>query len=329
MTTSHTTDATSNSGRITDVALRDGLQNEAVTVSTPAKLELFDALASAGVDEIELTSMVRADLVPQLADAPTLVRDAAAAFARLPEPRPVCSVLVPNRKGLERLMQIQREIVDAGGEAPVSKIAVFTAASQTFSQRNTNATIEQTLERFGELMPAALDAGLRVRGYVSCIVRCPYEGPIDPMQVARVAAALVQLGVHEIDLGDTIGAGTPETIATAIDRVRHEIHQVHPGWGDDPMRLTLHLHQPSGDLGAIIDAAVAAGIRSFDASSGGLGGCPFASTPDRRAPGNISTIDLAGHLRRNGLSTRVSDEQLAHAAAVARSCITADGATLP
>lgn len=290
--------------RITDVAPRDGLQNEPAPIPTASKVELIRALCEARVDEVEVTSFVSPKWVPQLADAADVLEQ-----CRAFKPPVACfSVLVPNEKGLAAALECNQR----AGTRLIDKIAVFTAASETFSTRNTNATIAETIERFRPVIAAASAAGLATRGYVSCIVRCPFEGDIDPRRVGEVSRALVDLGVEEIDLGDTIGAGTPDTIERAIVATLDAV-------GEAALpRLTLHMHDTFGNAAACVERALRLGLRSFDGSAGGLGGCPYASTPERRAPGNVSTETLIGVVSSAGLRTRVDAERLKHAGDIAR-----------
>jgi len=293
--------------RITDVAPRDGLQSEPKRIPADAKVRLIDAIALAGVDEIEITSFVSPRWIPQLGDA-------AEVCAALGERKPtgvVFSALVPNERGMERLLEVN----EGAGGGLIDRIAVFTAASETFSQRNTNASIAETLGRFRPVVGGATERGMGVRGYVSCAVKCPYEGDVEPARVADVAGRLVDLGVDEIDLGDTIGAGTPATITAAIEAVRAAL--------PDHITLTVHLHDTFGKAGACVRAALDAGVRSFDAASAGLGGCPFASTPHCRAPGNISLCALVEAIEGAGLSTGVDHDAMRGAADMARDLLDA------
>ncbi len=285
--------------RITDVSPRDGLQSEPGVIETADKQRLVNALCATGVDEVEVTSFVSPKWIPQLADAAPLLeslRDDA------PAERPVFSVLVPNERGLDRAF----ELLDAG--CPIDKIAVFTAVSETFSQRNTNASIDETLERFVPVLARARDRGLQARAYLSCVVACPYDGPMPTERSADLARRLLDLGADEIDLGDTIGAGTPETI-DALVRTVLEAAASAP--------VTLHLHDTFGRAADCVLAALDAGVRSFDGAAGGLGGCPYASTDGARAPGNIATARLVETIQDAGYSTGVDLGKLARADAIA------------
>lgn len=295
--------------RITDVAPRDGLQNEPGTIPTADKVRLVRALADARVDEIEVSSFVSPKWVPQLGDAAEL-------FAELADPKPpgVCfSALVPNERGLSAALEVNRR----AGRRLIDKIAVFTAASETFSERNTAASIAQTLERFRPVVPAAHAAGLLVRGYVSCAIACPFEGPIDPQRVIDVSRRLLALGIDELDVGDTIGAGTPASIRTLLTALTERLGS------DVRMRTTVHLHDTFGQAGACVAEALRLGFRSFDAAAGGLGGCPYASTAERRAPGNLATEQLVQVIRDAGFETRADAQRLAAAGALARSIVAA------
>lgn len=287
--------------RITDVAPRDGLQNEPKPVPTAAKVRLVQALIEANVDEIEVSSFVSPKWIPQLADAVEV-------FAALAMRKPadmLFSALVPNEKGMAAALDVNQR----AGRRVIDKVSVFTAASETFSRRNTNATIAETIERFGPVAAQAAAAQLPLRGYVSCVVRCPFEGDIAPARVAEMAVKLEALGAEEIDLGETIGAGTRENIRALLDAVLPRLVKA--------TRVTLHLHDTHGRAAECIEAALEAGVRSFDGAAGGLGGCPYASTPERRAPGNIATETLVATIERAGFSTRVNRARLREASAFA------------
>lgn len=300
--------------RVIDVAPRDGLQNEPGLVALDDKLRLIRLLAASGVDEVELTSFVSPKWVPQLADAAALC-DALANDA--PKPANLTySVLVPNDKGMLQAIEANHK----AGRRLIDKVSVFTAASQTFSRKNTNASIEASLERFRPVLAMAKSHSLQVRGYVSCAIACPFEGAIDPGAVASVAGRLADLGIDEISLGDTIGAGTPDTVVSMLGAVRGSLPA---SWARDVGRINLHLHDTFGRAAACVEAALAQGIRSFDGSVAGLGGCPYASTPDRRAPGNIDTMLLLRTIRTAGYSARVDTTKLDDAARFARSIVAA------
>ncbi len=306
--------------RITDVSPRDGLQNEPLApdsqpVPTHAKLALINLLANSGLDEIELTSLVSPTWIPQLADADEILRITKSQHTNnpLPHAAPIYSVLVPNEKGFDRALAFHDP--DAG--FPL-KIALFTAASETFSLRNTNASIARTLDRFAPIIPRALAAGMRIRLYISCAVACPFEGAISPARVRRVADDLLALfdsdaarDAAELDLGDTLGAATVDhtrALLTAFELSQRE-------------SLTLHLHDTFARAAPCVAAALDMGVHSFDGAAGGLGGCPYASTPGRRAPGNISTELLVRTVRAAGYETGVDEHALAEAGRFARSIV--------
>jgi isopropylmalate/homocitrate/citramalate synthase len=266
--------------RITEVGPRDGLQNEARALPTEVKVAYVDLLSACGLAEIEVSSFVSPKWVPQLGDA-------AEVFARIQRrPDVVYSALVPNERGL-----------DAALAAKVDKIAVFTAASETFSRKNTNATIAQTLERFAPVIRRAREARLPVRAYNSCVIACPYEGPIDPQKVRDVAASLLDLGVNEIDLGDTIGVAVPSDIDLLYEALDGLLK---------PEQTTLHLHDTRGTALACAYRAFEIGVRSFDSSCGGTGGCPFAPG----AAGNIASEDVVYTFNKMGCETGVDLQRL-------------------
>jgi hydroxymethylglutaryl-CoA lyase len=270
--------------RITDVGPRDGLQNEKAIVSIDAKVAYINALSQAGLAEIEASSFVSPKWVPQLADA-------AEVFAGIRRSKGVTySALVPNEQGLDRALA-----------AKADKVAVFTAASETFSKKNTNATIAETIERFRPVVAKAKQARVPVRGYVSCAVACPFEGDIAPANVCDVAAKLLDLGVDEIDLGDTIGVASP----TDIDRLYDGLQSILL-----PSDTVLHLHDTRGGALACAFRAMQLGVWKFDASCGGLGGCPYAPG----AAGNLATEDLAWMCRRMNITTGIDLPALLDAA---------------
>jgi len=271
--------------RITEVGPRDGLQNEKQVIPADAKVAFVDLLSEARFPEIEVSSFVSPKWVPQLGDA-------AEVFARIRRrPGTVYSALVPNERGMEGALA-----------ARADKIAVFAAASESFSQRNTGGSIDEVLARFLPVIAAARAAGLPVRGYVSCVVRCPYEGPVAPGAVRTVVDRLLALGVDEIDLGETLGVAVPDDIARLYDGIAPAIA---------PGRTTLHLHDTNGRALDNARAALALGVRSFDSSAGGLGGCPYA--PGAR--GNVDTVSLLSMLEAEGYETGV--DRAAAAAAIA------------
>ena len=272
---------------LTEVGPRDGLQNEARPVPTEAKVAFVRGLVAAGLRDIEVTSFVRPDRVPQLADG-------AAVLAALgPPPEGVTySALVPNARGYE-----------AARAAGVAKVAVFTAASETFSHRNTHASIAGSLQRFAPVVRSAAADGRSVRGYVSCAVACPFEGPIAPAAVERVALELLELGCEEVSIGDTIGAATPPDIARLLDVLLGRIDRDH---------LVLHLHDTRGMAIANVVQGLQHGITAYDASAAGLGGCPFAPG----ASGNLATEDVVFLLDGLGIAHGVDLEALRRASDV-------------
>ena len=300
--------------RITDVSPRDGLQNEPLradgsAIPTADKARLIHALSQAGLDEIEVTSFVSPKWIPQLGDA----FDLCSIITRSKPLGLSMSALVPNERGMQALLDANASV----GMKLIDKASVFTAASETFSAKNTNATIDETIERFRPIVPMARDHGLAIRGYISCVIACPFEGVVTPEAVLSVCHKLLELGVDEIDLGDTIGAGCTETMAALLACVTSEI---------DPARLVLHLHDTFGRAAECVRAALMLGVRSFDGSAAGLGGCPYASTGSSRAPGNIATDLLVRTIESEGYETGVDLDKLAEASRVAQE-ITAGAAS--
>lgn len=268
---------------ITDVGPRDGLQNEQGVIPLAAKVRLVEALADAGLTEIEIGSFVRPDIIPQLADSADLFT----AITR--RPGVLYTALVPNQRGLDRALEVG-----------VDKVSVFTSATEGFARANVNGSIAETIDRFRPVLTGAHDAGLRVRGYVSCVIACPYDGPTDPGQVRTVCEQLLELGIDEIDLGDTIGVARPAD----IDRLLAGLEGLL-----DPGEIVLHLHDTSGTAIACAERALQLGVRRFDASCGGLGGCPFAPG----SPGNIATESLLDVCERSGLKTGIARPAVAAA----------------
>ena len=256
-----------------EVGPRDGLQNEPGFVPTATKVALIDLLSATGLTRIEAASFVSPKWVPQMADAAAVM----ASIHRAPGVR--YAALTPNLKGFE-----------AARAAGADEVAIFASASEGFSRENINATIAESLARFAPVAEAARSAGLHLRGYVSCIIECPYDGPVTPEAVARVAEALLAMGCYEISLGDTIGRGTPES----VDRLL-----AHLTAGIDPARLAGHFHDTGGNALANVEAALALGLRTFDSAIGGLGGCPYA--PGAR--GNVSTLPMVRMLAAGGWET--------------------------
>jgi hydroxymethylglutaryl-CoA lyase len=279
-----------------EVGPRDGLQNEAASLATRDKLALVSALAEAGLRRIEATSFVSPRWIPQLADAAELTR-ALPALAGVSY-----VVLVPNAKGLERLAEALRR---AGpGRAPL-EAAVFLSASESHNRRNVNRTVDETFQELEALVPAARAEGLPVRGYVSTVWGCPYEGRVDPARAASVARRLLALGCDQVSLGDTIGVGTPNEVRRVLELLL----------GDVPAeRLALHMHDTRGTALANVLAGLELGITTFDASIGGLGGCPYAPG----ASGNLATEDLVYMLHGMGYETGVDFRKLIQAGALAQ-----------
>jgi hydroxymethylglutaryl-CoA lyase len=274
---------------IFETSPRDGLQNEKHLVSTEDKIALIDLLSACGLSQIEVTSFVSPKWVPQMADAE-------AVFAGLRKvPGLVYSALTPNLQGFERA-------VAAGADA----VAIFASASEAFSLKNINCTIEESFERFHPVVKAAQVAALPVRAYVSCVVECPYSGPTAPQQVADVAARLLQLGCYEISLGDTTGRGSPATIDAMLDGVLEVVPAA---------RLAGHFHDTGGRALDNISTSLARGLRVFDTAAGGLGGCPYAPG----APGNVATEAVVAMLHSTGFVTGIDPTLLAKAATFAQS----------
>ena len=260
---------------IVEVGARDGLQNEPDIVPTDVKVALIDRLSAAGLPVIEATSFVSARWVPQLSDASDVMGEI------VKKEKVRYPVLTPNMKGFDAAMA-------AGAE----EVAVFGAASESFSRKNINCSIDESLERFRPVCAAAAERGVRVRGYVSCVLGCPYEGDIAPAQVARVARDLVALGCAEISLGDTIGVGTPAKARAMVEAVAAEV----------PIeRLAAHFHDTYGQALANLHAVLELGVATIDASVAGLGGCPYAPG----AAGNVATEDVVYMLHGLGIGTGV------------------------
>jgi hydroxymethylglutaryl-CoA lyase len=279
-----------------EVGPRDGLQNEAGAVATEDKLALIRALAEAGLSRIEATSFVSPRWIPQLADA-------AEVTARLPSIAGTSYVvLVPNARGLERL---QEALGRAGPDHPPVEAAVFLSASETHNRKNLNRSVEESFRELEALVPAAAEAGLRVRGYVSTVWGCPYEGTVDPLRATAVAERLLAMGCSQVSLGDTIGVGTPNQTRRILELLLRRAR---------PEQLALHMHDTRGTALANVLAGLDEGIRTFDASVGGLGGCPYAPG----ASGNLATEDLVFLLRGMGYETGVDWRRLLAAGALAQ-----------
>ena len=266
--------------RIVDVAPRDGLQNEAKSVPTQAKLELIERLQDAGIVAIEATAFVSPKWVPQMADHAQVM----AGIRK--RPGVAYPVLVPNMKGFE-----------AARAAGADEIAVFGAASETFSRKNINCGITESLERFAPVVEAAKAQGMRVRGYISCAAGCPYEGEVSPRAVADLAGKLFRMGCYEVSLGDTIGVGTPRKVREVIEAVGKKVPIA---------RLAGHYHDTYGQALANIYASLELGLKTFDSSVAGLGGCPYA----KGATGNVATEDVIYMLDGLGIDTGVDLHKL-------------------
>lgn len=266
--------------RIVEVGPRDGLQNEKTPVSSKVKVELIRRLGAAGLKTIEATAFVSPKWVPQMADHAEVF----AAIEKLPDV--TYPVLTPNMKGFEAALA-----------AGAKEVAVFGAASESFSQKNINCSIAESLERFRLIVDAAKAADIKVRGYVSCVLGCPYEGDVSPLHVADVAQALLEMGCYEISLGDTIGVGTPEKTRAMIKAVARRV----------PLKkLAGHFHDTYGMAAANVYAALQMGIGIFDSSVAGLGGCPYAAG----ASGNVATEDVVWLLTGLGIDTGIDLDAL-------------------
>ena len=266
--------------RMFEVGARDGLQNEAVTVPVEVKIGLIDRLSEAGLPAIESGSFVSPKWVPQMADTAAVL----AGIAR----RPVTSypVLTPNMQGF-----------DAARAAGAEEVAIFAAASEAFSHKNINCSIATSLERFAPVAAAAREKGIRVRGYVSCVLGCPYEGEVAPVKVADVAGRLFQMGCYEISLGDTIGVGTPLKAQAMIEAVAAVVPRE---------KIGLHFHDTYGQALANILACLEIGVAVVDSSVAGLGGCPYA----KGASGNVASEDVLYMLNGMGIETGVDFDKL-------------------
>ncbi len=266
--------------KIVEVGPRDGLQNEKEIVPPPVKIDLIDKLSASGLRYIEASSFVSPKAIPQLGDAKTV-------FDNITRKDGVTyAALVPNEKGMAGAL-----------ECGVTEIAVFTAASESFTQKNINAGIEESFARFAPVIETAKAHNIPVRGYVSCVAGCPYEGNINPQKVAAIAARLYQMGCYEISLGDTIGVGTPNIIQAVIEECTKTI---------PVSALALHMHNTYGQALVNIYAGLQMGISVFDSAVGGLGGCPYA----HGASGNVATEDLVYMLHGLGIETGIDLQSL-------------------
>jgi len=266
--------------RIVEVGPRDGLQNEPGEVPTPVKLELIERLADAGLPAVEATAFVSPKWVPQMADHTEVLER----IRR--KPGVSYPVLTPNLKGFE-----------AARAAGATEVAIFGAASEAFSMKNINCSIAESLERFRPVVKSALDSNIRVRGYVSCVLGCPYEGEVKPDRVAHVARALFDMGCYEVSLGDTIGVGTPGKAKAMIEACAKHVPVA---------KLAGHYHDTYGQALANIYASLELGVATFDSSVAGLGGCPYA----KGASGNVATEDVVYMLHGLGIETGVDLDKL-------------------
>jgi hydroxymethylglutaryl-CoA lyase len=279
---------------IYEVSPRDGLQNERATVPLRGKVRLIEALASAGLQRIEITSFVSPQWIPQLADADELAANIQE-FHR--HPGVTYSALVPNAKGLERAKAAKME-----------EIAVFLSASETHNKKNVNKSIDATLAAFTETIAPAREAGMRVRGYLSTAWGCPYEGDIDPKRVLAITRKLVEMGCYQVSVSDTIGVGTPRQTQRLMQMILAEIPSE---------KISMHMHDTRGTALANVLVGLELGIRSFDASVGGMGGCPYAPG----AAGNVATEDLVFMLHGMGIATGIDLERLWEAGKAAESIV--------
>ncbi len=274
---------------IFEVGPRDGLQNEKRPIAVADKIRLVDMLSECGFRRIEVASFVSPKWVPQMADSDKVL----AGIRRAPGVR--YGALTPNMRGFE-----------GARAARADEIAIFGAASEGFSRANINCSIAESLDRFRPVVEAARAVDIPVRGYVSCVTDCPYDGPTPPAKVAEVARALFEMGCYEISLGDTIGRGTPESVTAMLKAVLDEV---------PADRLAGHFHDTAGRALANIEASLELGLRVFDAAVGGLGGCPYAPG----AAGNVATEAVDARLRALGVKTGLDAAKLAASARFARS----------
>ena len=269
--------------KVVEVGPRDGLQNEAIPVSADAKIQLIEKLADAGVNYIESGSFVSPKWVPQMATSTEV-------FEKLTRNNNVTyAALTPNLRGFEGALAVNAD-----------EVAIFGAASESFSQKNINCSIEESLERFAPIMEAAKKANIKVRGYVSCVLGCPYEGDIDPEQVALVAEKLFAMGCYEISLGDTVGVGNPNSVTKMIQAVSTRV---------PTDKLAVHFHDTYGQALTNIYAALQLGVSVVDSAIAGLGGCPYA----KGASGNVATEDVVYMLNGLGISTGIDFNKLLQA----------------
>ncbi|MCK7612486.1 hydroxymethylglutaryl-CoA lyase [Roseibium sediminicola] len=273
---------------------RDGLQNEKLFVPTAQKIDLVDRLSACGFRKIEVTSFVSPKWIPQMADAQEVMEGI------YRHPSVTYAVLTPNVKGYTAAKKVSAD-----------EVAIFGSASEGFSKKNINCSVAESIERFKPLLEKAREDGIPVRGYVSCVTDCPYDGPTPPEKVAEVASTLFELGCHEISLGDTIGAGTPETIGRLLDAVLGAV---------PADKLAGHYHDTKGRALENIEVSLEKGLRTFDSAIGGLGGCPYAPG----AKGNVATESVVDLLDRKGFDTGLKRDLLAEVAEFAKSLRSVD-----
>lgn len=268
---------------IYEVGPRDGLQNEKEIIPTEDKITLINLLSDAGFRKIEATAFVSPKWVPQMADSSEVMTG----IHR--KPGVVYGALTPNMKGFE-----------AARAAQANEVAIFGSASEGFSQKNTNCSIEESFARFEPVVEAAKAAGIPVRGYVSCVIACPYDGPVAPASVARIAKRMIDMGCYEVSLGDTIGAGSPETVSVMLEEVLKSV---------PAEKLAGHYHDTNDNALANVKASLEYGLRTFDSAVGGLGGCPYAPG----AKGNVATGPLVAMLEENSFRTGIDRQKLEEA----------------
>ena len=278
---------------LVEMSPRDGLQNEKNLITTADKIELINLLSECGFSKIEATSFVSPKWVPQLGDAAEVM----AGISRQKEV--VYSVLTPNLRGFENAV-----------EANADEVAIFTSASEGFCQKNINCSIAESIERFTPIMDAAKLKNIPVRGYVSCVTDCPYDGVVSPLKVAEVSKALIDMGCFEVSLGDTIGSGKPEKVSDMLNAVLEQV---------PASKLAGHFHDTSNTALDNISVSLEAGLRVFDSSVGGLGGCPYAPG----AKGNVATESVIELLHQAGYSTGLDLDQVNEVARFAKTLSTA------
>lgn len=278
---------------LVEMSPRDGLQNEKNLITTADKIELINLLSECGFSKIEATSFVSPKWVPQLGDAAEVM----AGISRQKEV--VYSVLTPNLRGFENAV-----------EANADEVAIFTSASEGFCHKNINCSIAESIERFAPIMEAAKLKNIPVRGYVSCVADCPYDGVVSPSKVADVSKALIDMGCFEVSLGDTIGSGTPEIVSDMLNAVLEQV---------PASKLAGHFHDTSNTALDNISVSLEAGLRVFDSSVGGLGGCPYAPG----AKGNVGTEHVIELLHQSGYSTGLDLDQVNEVARFAKTLSTA------